>query len=148
MGVQGRLGLASGGNDLIFDMNPSEMSRESTAQYANNLAGLTDYGDPYYTGPDPAEWVRNPPEKISFELVFHVNGIDKADNVENMLAKLRGFMRKSARTREPPDLLFKYGSINSRVRIASLRQVGTIYDAQLNLMQCRVRVELIVQENV
>lgn len=143
----GRLGPFRGSSDedLVFQFNPSSIDSEETPQYAANMAALTDYGDPNYSGPPPSQWVRNPPEMLSLELLLHETG-DR--DVERSLQRIDGFLRKDARSGEPRDLVFSFGRRHLRVRIRSKRVHATLYTNDLRVQSALVRLQLEVQRRL
>jgi hypothetical protein len=90
---------------LRFDLNPNSLRRTRHPQYADVNAALADWTGNYPTNaPSPLEWLRNPPEEISVECLFHR---DKG-SVDDALEKLDKFMAKG-RNGRPPDLIFSWG---------------------------------------
>ena len=70
---------------LRFDLNPNSLRRTRHPQYADVNAALADWTGNYPTNaPSPLEWLRNPPEEISVECLFHR---DKG-SVDDALEKL------------------------------------------------------------
>ncbi len=148
MKATGVLKLAQRGQieDLKFALNPAEVRYSYSTQYAQSLASLTDYGGSY-NGPRPLEWVRNPPDQITFELVLYADSPDKADAVEDDIKKLRGFMRKEARSGEPPDLIFRYGAQPLvKCRLVKLGLIPVLMTEDLKMQHAKASIELQVQQ--
>lgn len=126
-----------------FQLNPESISRRRAPQYAEIGAAAADYWSDY-SGPSPLQWVRNPPEMISFELLFFATG---DDNVEHYLSALRKMMSKSptsprGQSPGPSDLIFSYGKRSDTVRIVSLGINEILHNSKLEVQQARVQVEL------
>lgn len=128
---------------LKFQLNPSQIQRRRMAQYTESGAAEADYWQDY-EGPSPLQWVRNPPEQISFELMMYATG---DDNVESQLSKLRAMKSRSGNAPRgsvpgPPDLVFKYGPRADVVRIMTMTVTEELHNSKLEVQQARVQLEL------
>ncbi len=128
---------------VIFSLNPEKISRRRQPQYAEVGAAAADYWS-NYNGPSPLQWVRNPPEMISFELLFTASG---NDDVEEPLAKLRKMLSKASSSPRgnvpgPSDLIFSYGRHSDRVRIVGHDVEEERHTPSLAVQQARVKLDL------
>jgi hypothetical protein len=128
---------------LIFQYNPEKISRQRQPQYSEVGAAAADYWTKY-NGPSPLQWVRNPPEVISFELLFSESG-DK--DVEAAIEKVRKMMSPSGSNPRgqvpgPPDLIFSYGNRSDRVRITSASFDEERHTPSLKVQQVRIKLDL------
>jgi hypothetical protein len=128
---------------LVFQFNPDSIERRRMPQYAEVGAAAADYWQAY-NGPSPLQWVRNPPEQISFELLLTETG---TNDVEAQLAKLRNMLSKSSRSPQgsvpgPSDLVFMYGKRQDRVRIVGHDVKEERHTAELAVQQARVKLDL------
>lgn len=128
---------------IVFQLNPETISRSRVPRYADAIAAAADYWQAY-NGPSPLQWVNNPPEAISFELLLYAQG---TATVEADLAKLRKMMSKASRnprgqSPEPPDLIFKYGNRSDTVKITHHQVTEERHTARLEVQQARVKLEL------
>ncbi len=143
-----------GQNTLTFLLNPTEITRERIPQYAQTQAALGDYLADYGSlVPSPLEWVRNPPERIAFDLLL-ITGVkysvtqryptgNLSTDIETELGKLDKMMLKSAQTRGPVDLIFKFGNRSDIVRITNKRVKEEEYSLDLHVIRATVHLELL-----
>lgn len=153
---QGQLGPVSdpgNQNTILFVLNPTEITRERVPQYAQVQTSLADYTSIYpSTAPAPIEWVRNPPERISFDLLL-VTGRDlraqgiivpfPSEDVEYELNRLDRMMAKDTRSRQPPDLMFRFGNRVDRVRITNKRVTEQLFSPSLKVTRATVHLEML-----
>ncbi len=128
---------------VVFQLNPQSISRRRMPLYAEVGAAAADYWSSY-NGPSPLQWVRNPPEQISFELVFYANA---NEHVETPLKKLDRMMSPVSNAPKgsvagPPDLIFRYGSRSDRVRIMSKEVIEERHNTDLRVQQAHVKLDL------
>lgn len=128
---------------VVFQLNPEKIQRRRSPQYAEVGAAAADYWQKY-DGPSPLQWVRNPPEVISFELLFFEIG-DK--DVEAPMKKILKMMSASGsnprgQTPGPPDLVFCYGGRSGRVRITAADFEEERHTPSLKVQQFRVKLDL------
>lgn len=123
---------------LRFDLNPNSLRRTRHPQYADVNAALADWTGNYPTNaPSPLEWLRNPPEEISVECLFHR---DKG-SVDDALEKLDKFMAKG-RNGRPPDLIFSWGKRYDRVFITNKEAEEKIWNDDGSVRQAQVRLTM------
>ncbi len=144
--TKGRLGPADdrGLSDTVtFDLNPEKIIRRRMPQYSEVGAALADYTG-NYKGPSPIQWVRNPPENITLELLLNANG-DK--DVEATLKKFEKMQSRTSKnpqgkSGEPPDLVFVYGRRSDRVRITSYEVTEERHTSDLRVQRAHVKLDL------
>ena len=123
---------------LMFDLNPATLHRTRHPMYGDVNAALADWTGNYPTSaPAPIEWLRNPPEEISADCMFHK---DKG-TVDDALEKLDKFMAKG-RNGQPPDLIFSWGKRYDRVRITSKDVEEKIHNEDGSVRQAQVRLTM------
>lgn len=155
--VSGRLGYYNKNGeapdknkDLNFVLNPSEITRERVPSYAMVQAALVDYADANYPTdvPEPVEWIRNTPERISFDLLMvspdlQVGGGGNAESdIDADLLKLDKMMQRD-KSGQPPLLIFSYGKRADKVRIMNKRVREMMHTPGLKVKKALVHIELI-----
>jgi len=142
--IAGELYPVGNKNDgILFQLNPESIQRRRTSDYAIVGAAAADYWSTY-DGPSPLQWIRNPPEVISFDLMLFATG---QNHVEEPLAKIRKMMSRSSRNPRgkvpgPPDLIFKYGPRSDTVRIMSASFNEQRHTGKLEVQKCAIAIEL------
>lgn len=144
--TKGRLGPADdrGLSDTVtFDLNPEKITRRRQPQYSEVGAALADYNGKY-EGPSPLQWVRNPPEVITFELLLNADG---NKDVESTLKKFEKMQSRTAKnpqgkSGEPPDLVFVYGKRSDRVRITAYDVTEERHTSDLRVQRAHVKLDL------
>ena len=139
---------ASSLDEFIFQLNPSQLERGTSARYAEVASALDD-APARRSGPDPLEWTGNRPHTITLKFTLHYqtkpprNGQDRSNNdVEDELDLLDRYERKEARTGEPPRLIFRMGQRSDLVRIESKTVTEKIYTSDLRVQWADVSLSL------
>jgi len=146
--VKGSLGFLDARNpdqDLVFQFNPTTISRSRRATYAHSMAALADFPNAGANAIPSIEWNRNEAEDISFDLMLHRRAKEggKPANVEADLKRIDDFMKPDANTGRPRDLVLKMGPRSDRVRITDKNVVERLFDPDLNVQQATVSLKMI-----
>ena len=144
--TQGRIyPVGNKADELVFQFNPEGIQRRRQPQYSIVGAAAADYwGD--YSGPSPLQWARNPPETMSFDLLFSETG-DR--DVEASMKKIEKMMSPSGSNPRgqvpgPPDLIFAYGGRSWRGRLTGADFNEERHTPALKVQQLRVKIDFTV----